>query len=84
MQSDQSWNHNSEDYCKDPDNPDKNHLAYIWTPCIFAPKKSHCDDVQQEMNHCREDHRNKLAVVEIADAVVDPDAVMVEPFDTAV
>lgn len=36
------------------------------------------------MNHCREDHRNKLAVVEIADAVVDPDAVMVEPFDTAV
>lgn len=84
MQCDEPWDHNSQDDRKDSHNPNENHLANIRMPGIFAPKKSHCDYVQQQMNKRWEDHRNELAVVEIADAVVDPNAVMVKLFYAAV
>jgi hypothetical protein len=52
-------------------------------PCSFAPEEGQCQNEHEEMCECSVNHGDEGVIVVAADAIVDPDAVMVELVDAA-
>ena len=84
MQHKQPRKQHSKHHNHSPDRPPGHHPSHIPVPLPFAPQNHHGHHKHSHISQCRSQHPNERLVVLPPNAVVDPDAVVVEVMHAAV
>lgn len=59
-------------------NPTQDYLEYVHLPVIFTPEQTQAENEQKQMDESCTDHRKERLIVNLSNAAIYPNAVMVE------